>query len=197
MATSSATSQAWRTSVLVGGIETSRRAAVEVELEEEVEFCVFSPFSAAAATSTTLASSAILVSSLATWAPPSCLRPVTLWISSSDTRIDRGERSGVVFLRPSASTTSTPSTRNSAAVEFAQYSLKAATTVLSTMPHFLRSVPVHSTRMSLVSRVMAESAPLMTGGIDATFLSASRTTGTTAEPLRRGTNLRSLRSFFE
>ena len=74
------------------------------------------------------------------------------------------------------STTSTGSTVNGSA----QYSLNIVTIVFSTIFALFKSVAVHSMKTSVVSKEIADFAPLMIGGNDNTVPSESFTTGNTA-----------------
>lgn len=76
----------------------------------------------------------------------------------------RGLTSGVIVVRPSASTTSTGSTVKGRA----QYWENIVTTMLSTMRALVRSVAVHSMKTLRVLSEMAECAPLMMGGRERT-----------------------------
>ena len=66
----------------------------------------------------------------------------------------------------------------------AEYCEKAATIVFSRILALIRSVAVHSINTSVVSRLIALCAPLISGGKDSTTRFASYNTGKTALPSR-------------
>mmetsp|Transcript_22351 Transcript_22351/g.55201 ORF Transcript_22351/g.55201 Transcript_22351/m.55201 type:complete len:214 (-) Transcript_22351:760-1401(-) len=145
MATSSAMSQGWSTSERVGGTST----------------CSIPSDPSCVRSCMRHSRSAIFCGSSST-----PMRLQMYWGSASTTRV---MKSGYVFSAPIASTTSTGSTAKGVSLCW----LNIVTTVLSTILALLRSVAVHSMKMSRVSREIALCAPLMMGGSDSTVRFAS------------------------